>query len=74
MNNVDFTRLLQRTANASERHSNLCDEVNEECVQRYGITYSDADADSIIDVLDLGGGHITATEFDEAMQLAISFR
>lgn len=68
MNNNKFTALLTKTARAAFKHRTLMEEVNEECVKRYGIRYSDIDADSIIDALDiLGAEKMTAKAFDEEM-------
>jgi hypothetical protein len=70
MTNAKFTRLLQRCADAAERHHRLGSEVAQECLRRYGATAGDLDVDEIIDVLDLFGGEITAEEVDEAMDRA----
>ena len=71
MNNKKFSALLSQAANAAEKHRRLCDLVNDECMRRHGVIYSDVDADSIIDVLDVVGGTITASEFDKIMIDAI---
>lgn len=71
MDNKNFTKLLKRAAAAAVKHKNLCDEVNEECIKRHGVTYSEVDADGIIDVLDIDGGEIDAVLFDAEIRLAI---
>lgn len=45
-------------------------ELTEAFEERYGCTYSDADADAIIDVLDYGGGErITLADCDREMSV-----
>lgn len=72
MNNVKFTALLKRAGNASEKHRILLDEVCQESIRRYGITYNAADCDYIIDALDYGvAPPPTAAVFDGQMRLAL---
>lgn len=65
--NTDFQRKLTQTANAAEKHMRLLFEVGEMFKERYGAHYSDHDVDSIIDVLDQSGGHLTVAEVDKLM-------
>lgn len=69
MKDADFTKLLTSCAKAAEKHRQLMASVAEECEQRYGCSYSDVDADTLIDILDLhGADKLTATEFDQVMK------
>lgn len=69
MKDPDFTRLLTKCAKAAQKHHELMQSVAEECEARYGCHYSDLDADSLIDVLDLHGGEkFTAAEFGDIMK------
>ena len=70
MKDSDFTKLLNRCSRAAEKHYQLMDQVNAECKRRYGCSYSDVDADLLIDQLDIHGGaeEITAESFDKQMQ------
>ncbi|MBV7300231.1 hypothetical protein [Enterovibrio paralichthyis] len=66
-----FTRLLTQAAKAAYKHRSLCDRVNDECIARYGVGYSEVDADTVIDTIDLiGGEYFSAEEFHEAMTLS----
>lgn len=68
MKDSDFTKLLTRCARSAAKHKKLMAQVSEECLKRYGTTYSDADADGIIDSLDhIGGDSFTSKEFDQDM-------
>lgn len=69
MKDSDFTKLLTRCAQAARKHHALNLEVDQECKRRYGCSYSDIDADSLIDDLDmLGAEKLTASEFDQHMK------
>lgn len=59
--------LLRKAAKAAERHSAVQAELSEAFSARYGCTYSDADADPIIDVLDYQGGELTVEQCDAIM-------
>lgn len=61
-------RLLNKGVRiASEAHK-MNQELTEAFVERYGVTYSDVDADSIIDVLDYGvASGLTLEECDDIM-------
>lgn len=70
LSNSKFTQLLTQTAKAAEKHKLLVMRVNDECIARYGISYSDVDADTIIDNLNyIGGDSFTEKEFDDDMKL-----
>lgn len=69
MTNSEFSKLLTSTAKAALKHQILLSKVNSECRARYGTSYSDIDADCIIDILDLlGGNSFTEDEFNKAME------
>lgn len=70
MKDSDFTKLLTRCSKAAAKHYYLMDQVNTECQKRYGCSYSDVDADQLIDQLDIHGSEedVTAQYFDEQMQ------
>ncbi len=71
LTNSAFTLLLTQAAKAANKHMRLKSDVSDECIARYGTSYSDVDADSIIDVLDyIGSDSYTEKEFDEAMILS----
>lgn len=75
MRDSEFTKLLTRCSKAAAKHYELMDLVNAECQRRYGCSYSDIDADQLIDVLDIHGGeNITAQYFDEQMTLSGAYR
>lgn len=69
MTNREFQSLLDRCAKAAEKHIRLIKEVEQECEARYGVSYSDVDADGIIDVLNYQGGKITVKQFHKEMEL-----
>lgn len=62
-----FQSLLTRTAAAASNHRRLMEECGQAFIERYGVHYSECDADSIIEVLDLNGGKLTVAECDEEM-------
>lgn len=69
MKDSEFTKLLTRCAKSAAKHFELMRQVNEECKSRYGCSYSDIDADSLIDTLDIAGcDTLTSDEFDAAMK------
>lgn len=59
--------LLRRAVIAAGRHAAMQAELSKAFEERYGKTYSDVDADYIIDALDCGQGSITLVECDEHM-------
>lgn len=59
--------LLRRAARSAARQMAIQQELTEAFRARYGTTYSDVDADAIIDVLDFGGGDLTVAECDAIM-------
>ncbi|MBS3648798.1 hypothetical protein KEU06_09290 [Pseudaminobacter sp. 19-2017] len=63
-------RLLNRAADLAELQSKVQSDLTEAFRERYGTTYSDVNADEIIDVLDYHGGHITLSDVDEIMTKA----
>ena len=62
--------LLKRAAAAASRQADLNRQLTEAFEERYGKTYSEVDADSIIDALDYGHGPITLAECDQHMAIA----
>lgn len=75
MNDSDFTKLLTRCANAASKHNMLLRLVDDECQKRYGCSYSDINADVLIDKLEtIGAEKLTASEFDEEMRLYSSIK
>lgn len=72
MDNKKFTQLLAKTVRAAFKHQQLLQQVNEECVKRYGVGYGEIDCDTIIDVMDYGGcEQYTAKQFDTATREAM---
>jgi hypothetical protein len=61
------TKLLMRAARLAEQKARIQDDLSEAFVERYGTTYSDVDADGIIDILDYGGGDIDLAQCDAIM-------
>ena len=71
MNDPEFTRLLTLTARAASKHKELMSQVGEESERRYGVHYSDADAEVIIDILNyIGAYKYTAKNFNDDMKLS----
>jgi hypothetical protein len=62
-----FQQLISTTSRKSAEYQVASTRCSDAFVDRYGINYSDADADGIIDVLDYGGGRITVADCDEIM-------
>lgn len=60
-------RLLRKAAKLAEESQIVHGELTNAFIERYGITYSDVDADSIIDTLDYFGGSLTVAECDDIM-------
>ena len=68
MNDMKFNKLLGVAARHAARAQEISKKVNDECLRRYGVMYSDVDADNIIDTLDyLGGFDFTVEEFHQDM-------
>lgn len=68
MTDKEFQKLLNKTARAAKKHTSLTQDVTDECLERFGETYSDIDADHIIEILDYGvGGSITVGRFEKEM-------
>lgn len=59
--------LLRKASELAERKMAVQIELTAAFVERYGVTYSDVDADKIIDTLDIHGGAITVAECDRIM-------
>ena len=71
MNDPEFTKLLTLTARAASKLNDLASQVCEESERRYGVNYSDADAEGIVDVLDyIGADKYTAKQFHDDMKLS----
>lgn len=71
LTNSEFTKLLTQAAKAARKHRELCNRVNHECIARYGVSFSDVDADTIIDTIDyIGSDSFTEKQFHEAMELS----
>jgi hypothetical protein len=66
-----FQRLLNRAADAAARHRAALEALSDAFVKRYGVHYSDVDADFIIDAVDLEGHRVTVEECDREMVLAM---
>lgn len=64
------TKLLQQAANITSRHMAMQHKLSEAFIERYGVTYSDADCDDLIEVLDYQGGEMTLKHADEQMTAA----
>ena len=71
MTGAQFTRLLQAAELAAMKHKEHADKITEAFEARYGLTYSEANMDNLIDALDYGfgwaQGNLTATKVDKAM-------
>lgn len=60
-------RLLKKAARLSAEFQEIQSQLTDAFNERYGVTYSDVDADAIIDTLDYGGGDLTVEECDNIM-------
>lgn len=60
-------RLLAKAGRLASEMQAIQQRLTAAFTDRYGVTYSDADADSIIDVLDYSGGSLTVEECDQIM-------
>lgn len=67
MTDKEFQSLLNRGAKIAAKAYEVHQELTKAFEDRYGTTYSDVDADEIIDILDYQGGKITVKEVDEIM-------
>lgn len=61
------TQLLNRAAQLAAKKSRIQRQLTEAFVERYGVTYSEIDNDSLIDTLDYHGGVISLAECDRLM-------
>lgn len=60
--------LLKKAAKISADNMAMAGDLTEAFNERYGVTYSDIDADGIIDILDYGGGtNLTVAQCDAIM-------
>ena len=57
-------RLLKRACRIAVEASKVQAELTEAFNERYGCTYSDVDADHLIDALDYGGATVTVEDCD----------
>lgn len=67
MTDKEFQSLLNRGVKIAAKAYEVQQELTKAFEDRYGITYSDVDADEIIDVLDYQGGKITVKQVDAIM-------
>lgn len=63
-------RLLSKAAKLAEEKAVVQQELTSAFRNRYGVTYSDADADELIDTLDYHGGAVDVAECDRIMTAA----
>ena len=67
----DFQKICDDTARSARKHSMNIHKISEAFVERYGINYSDADVDWLIDQFDYAGGkRMTVAEIDAMMSEA----
>ena len=59
--------LLSKASALAEKKMKIQHDLTNAFIERYGVTYSDVDCDSIIEVLDYAGGDITLEECDQEM-------
>lgn len=59
--------LLKKAARLSAEFQEIQSQLTDAFNERYGVTYSDVDADMIIDTLDYGGGDLTVADCDSIM-------
>lgn len=67
MKDQAFERLIQQAMKVAARHYDLMDKISNECIKRYGYTYSEVDADGIIDAIDYGAGDLTVESLHKEM-------
>lgn len=63
-------RMLTKAGRLAEEMQGVQQSLTEAFRHRYGVTYSDVDADEIIDVLDYQGGKLTVEDCDRIMTAA----
>lgn len=72
MRDRDFIYLINRAVIIASKHALVQAELTKAFEDRYGCTYSDVDADQLIDLFDYQGGPApTLVEVDEIMKEAI---
>ena len=69
MTDVEFQELLTKACRAARAHARLNHKITDAFEARYGCTYSDVDADSLIESLDYGSVTVTVAECDADMTL-----
>ena len=68
MNDKDFQKLLDVAARHTAKGQALSSKISVECIRRYGVHYSDVDADGIIDILDyIGQAGFPLADFEAEM-------
>lgn len=67
LSDAKFQALLNRASKAAREHDMAVRAAHDAFVERYGATYSDVDADQIIDILNYQGGVISVGDCDTAM-------
>ncbi len=65
--NRRFSALLRRATRVSSQHSIIQGEITDAFIERYGVTHSDLDCDTLIDRLDYGCGPVSLNEVDAEM-------
>jgi hypothetical protein len=73
MRDSDFTKLIVKASKMAVEHRNLVAAIDEESQRRHGYYPAELDCDEIIDIVQYGGGGMTASDFDEFMRDAIKF-
>lgn len=69
MKDEKFNELLGRLSRAIVRTNRLKNEVENQCIKRYGVSYIEANVEPIIDALEImGSSNYTLEEFDSAMK------
>lgn len=69
MRNRDFYNLMRKTSSLAFQHRESCTKLSNEFERRYGVTYSEVNADPLIDLFDYGYSYDVPTieEVDEIM-------
>lgn len=62
------TSMLQKSARLADQRLKAQKQLTEAFEDRYGATYSDADCDSLIDILDYHGGYVDLRMADDYMR------
>lgn len=65
---MSFSKLVLSAQKIARKHMDLSSQITEAFIARYGITFSDIDADELIEAFDYGGGDcFTVHEIDKIM-------